>query len=289
MAAPALRPLSAGEVLDLSFGIYRRLFASLVMLQVACMGVPFLLNIYVVATGAQLSPVVWLSYLLSFILSALASAATAKAISAAYLDRPLTAMEALRQAVPRLGPLLLLSILIGLLLVVSALPFLVLFGGATYTMAARAGGGSGAGVGFAAVMMIAGIGFLVLPLLVGSGISVATPAVVLEDRLTATEALARAWFLTKGFRLRIAGLLLVAIVLIMLPYMAIGALAAVFSQGGGAATPTSLALWITAASLVGRLLITPVLYCLITLLYYDLRVRKEGFDLEMLSAALQPA
>jgi len=37
------------------------------------------------------------------------------------------------------------------------------------------------------------------------------------------------------------------------------------------------------------LLIYPVLTCVFTLFYYDLRVRKEGFDLEMLSRQLQLA
>ncbi len=32
-----------------------------------------------------------------------------------------------------------------------------------------------------------------------------------------------------------------------------------------------------------RLLFYPLLTCVFTLFYYDLRVRKEGFDLEMLS------
>jgi len=34
------------------------------------------------------------------------------------------------------------------------------------------------------------------------------------------------------------------------------------------------------------LLIYPVISCVFTVFYYDLRVRKEGFDLEMLSQAL---
>jgi len=34
------------------------------------------------------------------------------------------------------------------------------------------------------------------------------------------------------------------------------------------------------------LLIYPVISCVFTVFYYDLRVRKEGFDLEMLSRQL---
>ena len=37
------------------------------------------------------------------------------------------------------------------------------------------------------------------------------------------------------------------------------------------------------------ILIYPFFYVVLTVLYYDLRVRKEGFDLELLASALQPA
>ena len=37
------------------------------------------------------------------------------------------------------------------------------------------------------------------------------------------------------------------------------------------------------------LLIYPLISCVFTLFYYDLRVRKEGFDLEMLSHQLELA
>jgi hypothetical protein len=53
--------------------------------------------------------------------------------------------------------------------------------------------------------------------------------------------------------------------------------------------PAAAGIWVPVVALAGRLLLTPILYCLITLVYYDLRVRKEGFDLEMLAASLQPA
>lgn len=281
MAQPVLRPLSAGEVLDLSFGLYRRMFTTLVAIQLACMALPFVLSVYVTGTNQRLSALVFFAMLLQFVLAALASAATATAISEAYLERPITAGGALRRAVPRLGPLLLVSLLIGLLLVASCIPFSFLVGGATMLMAQ----GTAGGMGLTAVMMLVGLASLALPMLVGSGVAVATPVVVLEDGISATAALSRAWFLTKGYRLRITGLLFVCLLLIMIPYVALVALGGAI--GGGSLT--SLTLSLTVAGMVARLLITPILYCLLTLLYYDLRVRKEGFDLEMLAASLQPA
>ena len=38
-----------------------------------------------------------------------------------------------------------------------------------------------------------------------------------------------------------------------------------------------------------QMLLYPLLYCVLTVAYYDLRVRKEGFDLEVLASTLQPA
>jgi hypothetical protein len=38
-----------------------------------------------------------------------------------------------------------------------------------------------------------------------------------------------------------------------------------------------------------QLVFTPLVNCALTVTYYDQRVRKEGFDLEVLATTLQPA
>ena len=38
-----------------------------------------------------------------------------------------------------------------------------------------------------------------------------------------------------------------------------------------------------------QIFIYPFVYVVMTVLYYDLRVRREGFDLELLASSLQPA
>ena len=38
-----------------------------------------------------------------------------------------------------------------------------------------------------------------------------------------------------------------------------------------------------------QIFIYPLFYCVLTVAYYDLRVRKEGFDLELLASSLQTA
>ena len=285
MPATALRPLSAGEVLDVSFGLFRRMFGTLFVIQLICMTLPFLFNVYYTGTGGGFSGMLLIGSLVSFVLSALASAATAIAISESYLDRPTSARDALRRAVPRLGPLLAVSLLVGVLVVVATMPFFFLVGGAAFTLARSGGEPSG----LAIFSVLIGIVSLVLPLFVAAGVSVATPVVVLEERIGAMEALSRAWFLTRGYRLRIAGLLFVCLILILIPYLGALFLGGAFVGTTVGASAGVASVWVPVVALAGRLLLTPILYCLITLVYYDLRVRKEGFDLEMLAASLQPA
>jgi hypothetical protein len=51
---------------------------------------------------------------------------------------------------------------------------------------------------------------------------------------------------------------------------------------------TSALLWQVVSQLVTTL-VYPLLYCALTVAYYDLRVRKEGFDLELLEQTLSHA
>ena len=51
----------------------------------------------------------------------------------------------------------------------------------------------------------------------------------------------------------------------------------------------TLVIAVAAASAVVQVVVNPVLSCLLVTAYSDLRVRKEGFDLEVLASTLQPA
>lgn len=278
-----LRPLSAGELLDHAFGIFRRLFVPLVVIQVACSGIPFLLNVYGAASGGNRVGFTFVVYLIAFVLGALASAATAYLISESYLGRELAPGAALRRAVPRMGSVMVLSLGMGLMVMLAALPaMLAMLGGGVFAGLALQEGGNPGQAGAGAMLMLAGLALLVLPVFVFSGISVATPALVLED-VGAGKALSRSWALTKGYRLRIVGLLFVVLIVLMIPFLAIGAMGGLFQT---AAPSTGSMVLVTVASGLVSLVIGPLLYCVLTLVYYDLRVRKEAFDLEVLAAGL---
>jgi hypothetical protein len=84
-------------------------------------------------------------------------------------------------------------------------------------------------------------------------------------------------------------LLVTLVILLYVPIIAIGAIATVVLPSGGLSGGLTPGLLTLAVVGVMQMLLYPLLYCVLTVAYYDLRVRKEGFDLEVLASTLQPA
>jgi len=255
MALPALRPLSVGEILDVSFQLYRRHFAALAMVALICSGLPVLLSLFIEASGGMLQHV-WLTlayYLIFVVLSAIATAATVFIVSESYLGRPLSAAEALSRAAPLLWRVIACSVLTGLL-------------------------------------VMAGFLLFVIPgIVLVCGVILAFPVLVLEPGTTASGALSRSWALTRGSRWRIFGMLVTLFLLLYIPIVALTALAAlVLPDAAPGAAMTGGIVGLVLAGVL-QLFLYPLFYCVLTVSYYDLRVRKEGFDLEVLAQTLQTA
>lgn len=254
MAAPVLRPLSTGEVLDVSFGLYRSLFFPLVIVAVACRIVPDVISIYLQQVAGT-SPLAIFDHwelllaeiVLGMVLSAVGVAASTYIVSGAYLGAPMTANIALANAMGLIGPLILVS-------VVSSIAI---------------------GVGFV-VLIVPGV-------ILFSGLVLATVVVVLEQPLGAFGALNRSWELTKGFRFKVFVSVFVAALLFAVPAMIVGVAGAIGAAAGAWSPLISQLL-----AVVLQIFVVPFVYVVITVLYYDLRVRKEGFDLELLATATQP-
>lgn len=251
MTSAALRPLSIGEILDLSFRLYRSHFTSLALIVVVCSGVPLLLSLYIEASGGYfVNGVLTVAYYLLFIvLGQIATAATLFLVSESYLGRSIDAGEALRRAVPYIGRLIVLALLFTLVV----------------------------GVGFV-LLIVPGI-------ILACGLIFATPALVLESAPNALSALGRSWALSKGSKGKIFALLLTLVVLLYIPLFALTALGTVLLP----ASETGVSLVVLAMVGLVQVFIYPLFYCVLTVAYYDLRVRKEGFDLEVLASSLQPA
>lgn len=254
MVFTTLRPLSVGEILDVSFTLYRRHFATLGTVAVVCSGLPVLMSLYIEASGGVLQnlSLTLVYYVVFTVLSSIATAATVFVVSASYLGQPLKASGALKRATPLLGRLIVCSLLLAIVV----------------------------GFGFL-FFMIPGIVLL-------CGLVLAFPSLVLEPGSSPTGALSRSWSLTRGSRWRMLALLATLVVLLYVPIIALGAIATVFLPAGGAGSLTP-GLMTLAVVGVMQMLLYPLLYCVLTVAYYDLRVRKEGFDLEVLASTLQPA
>lgn len=255
MSRLAIRQLSIGEIIDFSFTIYRGHFATLFLIALFTSGIPLILNTYVNSRGGPLAAVLWyvLYLVLALSLGALASASTTFVVSEAYLGRSVTAGEALSRALPLLGQVVVLSFVMGFLVGLGTL-------------------------------------FLLVPgIIIGCGLAVSTPALVLESG-DAMEALRRSWSLTRGSRFKIFLLFLVVVIIIMIPVVGVTMVMGLLPGAAGVAgRPSATLILATVAGGLVEMLVYPIFYCALTLAYYDLRVRKEGFDLELLESNLQSA
>jgi hypothetical protein len=253
MSAPVLKPLALGETLDVAFGLYRNLFLTLLIITVVTRAAPLVLSVFIESAGGAVANLSLYLFTLALnaVLGAIAAAASTFVIAENYMGRRLEAGEAFARAGPFVGRLILLALLSGLVI---------------------------------------GLGFLLLivpGLILFTGLILATPALVLEGLPTATKGMGRSWMLTRGHRWRVFGALVVVGVLLILPFLAAGGMAASslpLGEPDGSVSPTFL-LALTAAALL-QTLIYPLFYCVLTVLYYDLRVRKEAYDLEVLAQEL---
>ena len=258
MTPPTLRPLTAGEILDTSFTLYRRHFSALATVALVCTGLPLVLRLFLEAGGGLLSnlPLAFLYGLSLVVLNLIATGATVFIVSESYLGRPVSAREALHRATPHIGRILVCSMLMA---------------------------------------FIVGLGFILLfipGVVLAVGLALAIPAVVLEPRSSPSAALSRSWELTRGSRWRIFGLGVTLLLLLYIPVVAItGLLAVLLPQMPGERFGPASVSTVAAIAIGGvvQMFIYPLFYCVLTVTYYDLRVRKEGFDLELLASTLQTA
>ncbi len=277
MSSADLRPLGLGELLDRTFTLYRNHF----WLFVGIMAVPqllvFAIGLVGVAIGSIVPPPVrrgsldsvagpgvavivggvLFGLLLAFAFLAvyvLAQAATVSAVSEIYLGRTTSVRQAyarVRRKVWRLiGVLLLISLMVG-----------------------------------------AGAIFLIVPgILALLATSLAVPALVLED-CSPTAAIGRSMDLTKGqwgriFLIFALFILLSWVALLILEFPFSIAQAILLKQGEQSSVLAALS---QLGNSMASVLVGPLGTIAFALVYYDVRVRKEAFDLQVMMAALGPA
>ena len=266
-----LRPMSLGELLDRTFTVYKGnfwLFATIMLLPnlfilVARVFLPVAgaLGTRPAGAAAPISPAASGVAVLAAIvfgivylaMNVAAQAATVFAVSDIYLGRTTGVRQAYSRVRGKIGRMILLLIMIGL-----------------------------------AVM--GGMLLLIIPgLIVICRTAVAIPAAMLEN-VSARQALQRSFNLTKGFAMSIFLVFLFVFFLVYLAtfifqfpiLLAAGSLAKVQTL------PLGMAILSHLGAFISGVLVGPIATIAFALIYYDLRVRKEAFDLEVLMAALGP-
>ncbi len=283
---PNLRPLGVIDQLDLALRLYRRQFVTFVAI-VAVVQIPLLIiqtayNAVVLAPiqQAQLdylySPIsdptrmrdFW-GYFLSLCgaelglfamvllivlpMTSLMNGALAYGVSEAYLGRTATVGGALRYMTQRWrwGKAVAANFLVGLVLIVLAI-----------------------------IPCIGWVAFVYVYL----HWVLVTQAVVLEDR-GPIEGMRRSWNLAQGHLLRLVGLVVLGWGLMIVVSAAVSALVGLVfpvSYLPGETSYVSMALQSGLSGIVGVLYL-PAFLGMLTVFYYDLRVRKEGYDLRLLA------
>ena len=265
---PPPRPLTIGEVLDLSFRIFGRTLARCLGFSILAVLASQAPNIYLILrhrgslTQALFSqsndPLYWLIYTVGALLGA--------AFYGAIILRQHRIITGggegseFAAAARRLPGLVLLAIVFTL---IAAVPLIAISAGAT--------AGSASLLWTGVVLLIPACYLYVQLSCSGVGLLVSGAG--------ATESLARSWRLTQGSFWRLTVIYTVAIIIILVAYLLLsviaGSLAAVFGRGDVVVIMAAYTVVIIA---MGALL-APFYMALLLAIFGDLSVRKEGADL----------
>ena len=267
---PGFEPMSVGGIIDNAFRLYKRNFLRFIAI-VAIVQVPMsLLMIFAQSLmtvggqglsqgrGPQVamflggSAAMIVAGLFGIVAGNLSKAALVKSVSESYLGEEVTVREAYRYVLPKLLTIILASILVGLI--------------------------AGAGL---LLCVVPGVIFMLW-------FALTVQAIVIEGQ-GVTAAMTRSKELVKG---NMGKVFLVGLILFLIGLLLGGV-------GGGAGAAVRLVLGLPQGgqgpgaiagvaisqlfSLIANVLGAPIGGAAMILLYYDLRIRKEGFDLEMLA------
>jgi hypothetical protein len=262
MAAPGFQPMSVGQIFDRTFSLYRQNLVRFITI-VSVVTVPVWLvqfgGAYVLrrgfgaaaggALGVALIALSLFAVLVGMLAQNLSNAALLRSVSESYLGHEVTVGEAYRMVLPRLVTIVVAGILVGIV---------VMFG--------------------MILLIVPGIIFALW-------FSLTTPAIVLED-LGATAGMGRSRRLVSGNLGKVFGVGFIAVIIALIIGYLFGFLGSFVASRLGDVNDPGYLLVSQLFSLAGQIASTPISATATILLYYDLRIRKEGFDLEMLTQRL---
>jgi hypothetical protein len=284
MRAPELRPLRIGEILDVSIKLYLRnaltfmAIVAIALLPVMALGTLILagiapdpggfvsqsdINAFVGATVAVA--------IIQFMGGWLAAAACLKGVAEAYVGRPVRAGESVAFAFKRFHSVLWILVILFAILVLLLLA--VVFLAVTLSML---------GVIGVAIAALAGIGALLFVAVT----FFASHAALLAEGYRGGKALSRSQLLVEGRWWPTAAVLIVAYLLTFVVGVIFDVLFGeliTIDPGERLTSFTGVLVWNQLVSLIVSILTQPLLAAVVAIAYFDLRVRKEGFDLELLA------
>lgn len=239
---PALSEMSVGEILDSALKLYRSNWKTFLAI-VAIVMVPYIFIQSILVSS--LAPVFGaiLTLVLAFIITPFVTGAVAKATADIYLGSSPEVGETYSFALGKLGSLLIVSILYGLVV-----------------------------VGGLILLIIPGIYFAVKYIF-------STTAVIVENR-SGIDALKRSGALSKEFFWKIFGTLILTAIIVLI----VGALLGFLLQFVLSPLPDWLGMGMSES--IATVITTPFQTMVIVLLYFDLRIRKEAFDLSVMAQEL---
>jgi hypothetical protein len=261
---PELRPRGIGEILDSAVVLYRARFTKLLPVA-ACIVVPvqilsalvllsaqpdhFTLNVtgtvspqYDSSPALQLGALV-IVVIVSVLSTALIVAVCTRVVADAYIGRTSGPREAARAVRPRVFALIGTSLLV---LMSEGIGFLFCFVGALVPLT------------FFAVA---------LPVLILEGVGVST-------------AIGRSVTLTKAHVMHVVGLVLTAQLLAAVVNGALAAAVSFLLRSGG--NTVAIVIAQSVANMIAGVLTTPFIATAIVVLYFDLRIRDEAFDVQLM-------
>ena len=289
-----LRPLSTGEVLDRTFTVYRTHFSLFLGITAVTHLVSLAYQLLTIGSAlphaGKLGPYylhLALSWGFSTAVLTISQAATVKAVAAVHLGESTSVWAAYKGLRGRI--LSVFGVLALVFAIAGLAAFVLVFIAALAIGAVLVASGSAATArsrtlstvfGFA---MIAGV--LAIFVWVYARYALAIQACVVE-KLGAWAAMKRSVSLSKGGRWRLAAVYLVFVILSLTAFLSLAWLARLAATPWRSRIGTLILNDISgfiAGSLTG-----PLVTIGISLLYYDERVRKEAFDLQVMLSSLDP-
>jgi len=261
MTAFDLRPLSLGEILDRTFTLYRRNFLLFAGISAIPQTLVLALNVIAllfgnraaagalpgvgIVVGVVIGLIVIIVSVLAFFIS---QGATILAVKELYLGRTASILESLRRTRGEIGPIFGVGLVSGLAVMIGMI-----------------------------LLIIPGI-FVLCRLLVS------VPVLLIEGR-GPRDSLSRSWDLTQGAAGRAFVIFLLYMVIVIALALLFVSPFSALAVYAGLKNPEMVRFWTFMADLGNRVsstLVSPILLISSSVFYFDLRVRKEAFDLQFM-------